>query len=671
MATRWQITINEDAPVELTDLNLRLLGLRRVNQGESVLRMVQAVQDGQTATPLSRHAQVLIERAVGSGAFSTWFLGWISKVTSGFSGTQHAFEYEVADAWHWFEKCPYLQTWYTLVDPTHPENSVVGGYRTQLLLGRGVNGVRITVSDIIEDIITQVNLMAVTSGDPGASAVVQSSGSYPAVNLPTRQMGNTTHGGVIRELMKWLPDHVVWMDYSTNPTTLRVTPAASAASRVLDFNLDVAGEVRLERRSDLEFNRVAIVYGRSDTYNGAVIGFSYADVYPAPGGFNAYTPSTYGAFLFDFNCLVTYIDLQGYGRSTVYSTLATREWAPDDLTWWKNQFQALKNVTTAVITPKRLIYEDGSEYNYEDHTGTAPAFANELLNTGGAIYAGFFLAGTNTPVQKARYRLECTAAYVTDSAEYTAQPIFCEFTATNATSGTYSRTEVYELGEDPVAGLAQQLYTAVSRARWEGVIPVTVQNLGEGSYVGADVNLGDFVQIRNGRSEWATDMQVQAIEDDPHNGTRKIHVGPVAFLSAKDRIELIRGLRDYVTFGGNSIAPGLMATGVPAGNRVTTPDRIPSQSGSQLHDGVKSLAVERADTKTAGSVDGDGVLQIIARQDVPADGIKEGAEVTIDLADCNDSGGDPHALTVRELDYCQDGVAKKIMVLASEPYDAP
>lgn len=676
---QWQITIDEDAPTTLEAVNLRIVNARRVNAGVSTLTIEQAVANGKTATPLAVRTQIVIESAAGRAPFAKWWWGWITKITPGTATSKHGFTYEVSNAWYWFERLAYLQTWYVLVDPVNPQNSVVGGYKSTILLGRGANNTRLTIEEILQDIVTQVNLMASTSyGYASVVAGEAQAGDYPALNFPTRQLQNVTHGAAIRELLKWIPDAVAWIDDADagGLPRLKITRAAQALANqiVIDAGNGCLGEVNIARDEEMEFTRVAIIYTRTDTVNGAQIGYSYADVYPQPVGFNAYDPATYGTFLFDFKCLTTSIDLQGFGKTTAYSTLATRVWDFTSIDWWRHHFPALRNVTTAVITPVRVIYEDGSEYTYDPAAGTAPTLLNELLNTGGAVIDGFFLNGTNTPIQRKRYRVEAHAAYETDSAKFVAQPIWAEFTATNGVTGTYARTENYENGETPVAGLAQQLYDAVSRERWSGSIQVKVQNYGEGSLCGQEVKLGDMVGIRNGRTEWSSaQMQVQAIDEDPHNGARTLHVGPPKFLSATDRIELIRGLRDYLTSGaGGAIAPGLMASGLAAGSRVTIPDRLPTQVGAQLHDGVERLTTTRETGETSAVMNGKNGITIEATADVAASGgdpaVKDGAKIEMLLSDCVSGAGAAKELKVRELDYCQDGVAKKILVVASEPY---
>ena len=59
------------------------------------------------------------------------------------------------------------------------------------------------------------------------------------------------------------------------------------------------GDLGLERQTEMEYSRVAIVYSQTDSVNGNQIGYSTADVYPVPGGFNAHDPTTYNSFLLD------------------------------------------------------------------------------------------------------------------------------------------------------------------------------------------------------------------------------------------------------------------------------------------------------------------------------------------------------------------------------------
>lgn len=666
----WTLQLAAAPETTFAAAGLRLLGVRRLNLAPSVARLVAVPANGMTATALALRTLVTIRRYnVAGGTAVVWFKGWVSKATPKIGGRSHRIEYEVGNAWYWMERCPYLQTWYALVDPANLAASVVGGLRSRILLGRKVNNLQATIREIVDDVVAQIVTMASTSGLPDVPLQVQSS-DFPATYIPTRELQGITHGAVIREVLKYLPDAVAWIDDTTTPPTLRLTRRAGATTRTLTIASGRIGEVGLERQTEMEYSRVAVVYSRTDTVNGTQSGYSTADVYPVPGGFSANDPRTYNSFLLDFGCLVHYVDLQGWGSSTIESTLVTRTWDLTSPDWWRKHHAQLDDAITGpggtglpVFTAIKVVYEDGTEYEYAGPTGVAPVLGYELVNTGGAIHDGFYLSNGDE-VLKRRYRVLATVAYQDASGnEFTGKPVWADFTATNAPSGTYRRTVVYQQGETPPSGLAQELYTALSAARWAGTIPLTAQD------IGVDVNLGDLVNITGGRTEWlAMDAQVQGIEENPSDGTRTLQVGPVGFLSAADRIELLRWLRNGGPGAGNT-PPSLQASGGMPAVSVPTPTRVPAQNTTQGTEGSLIKVVERSDEKVRGTLDGNGRLRLVATDDTTTPTVKDGAEVDINLEDAVGSDGLVHPLKVRELAVCdEDGVQGAVLGVFSEIY---
>ena len=664
----WTLQLAAAAATTFEAAGLRLLGVTRVNLAPSVLRMVAVVGDGKTATPIALQTLVTIRRRTVAGATAViWFKGWVSKATPVISGRSHRIDYEVSNALYWFERVPYLQTWYTLVDPTNLAASVVGGYRTRILLGRGANNTLLTIREVMQNVIAQVVTMASTSGL--ADVPIQEAASdYPALYVPTRELQSITHGATIRELLKYVPDAVVTVDDTTNPPTLRLTRRSAATTRTIAMSEARAGAIGLVRQTEMEFSRVAVIYARTDTVNGGQVGYTTADVYPVPGGFSANDPTTYGSFLLDFGCLVHYVDLQGWGISTVTSTLVTRVWDATSHSWWKNHHAQLDDAITGpdgtgspVFTPVRLVYEDGSQCVYDPASGVAPTLANELLNTGGAVHGGFYLPNSNTPVVAFRYRLEGKVAYADAGGASHSRPIFAEFTATNASSGTFTKSTVFQVGESPPAGLAQEMHTALSAARWVGTIPLSAQD------IDVVVNLGDLINLTGGRTEWATmAAQVQQIDENPHSGERTLTVGPVGFLSAADRIELMRGLRNLGP-GAGSTPPSLQASGGPAAVIVPTPARVPSMNTTHSDVGGLSRIVSREDEKVTGTFDGNGRLRLVATDDTATPlVVKDTAEIDLNLEDAEGSDGLAKVIKLREISICDDdGVTGKILVPCS------
>ncbi|MEM9703309.1 MAG: hypothetical protein AAF907_12785, partial [Planctomycetota bacterium] len=207
-------------------------------------------------------------------------------------------------------------------------------------------------------------------------------------------------------------------------------------------------------------------------------------------------------------------------------------------------------------------------------------------------------------------------------------PLSARVRGTDATTQTYSRLRSFTAAEPMPVGLAAELYNSLTQLVHEGRLILGAEE------VGTDNWMGRRLQIASGRPEWTGMLApVQQVREDVDAGRTEIEFGPSPVLGGADLVELVRANRGrQPSFRLNERTQG----------RPEAPAEV---------DGPETTATDSPAT-------GSGKAESLTVLD-PAGT----ARVVIDSADCDD-----RELRVRELDVCDNGTAKKMLVLASEPF---
>ncbi|HLQ18335.1 MAG TPA: hypothetical protein VK146_05085 [Tabrizicola sp.] len=429
----------------------------------------------------------------------------------------------------------------------------------------------------------------------------------PDLPIPMDEIRDITCAEVVRKQLRWMPDAVTWFDYSTSPPTFRAARRPDLRTVTLAA-ADRITRLSLVPRHDLLVPSVVLKYERVDTIDG--IPSPTLTVDAAPSGA---TGAEFGAF-------VATIDLQGFSLGFARATIATQALPDTEAGWlaWlktKEAWLASDRISLASVTAvSRVVSGDplGTVLPRELIEGQIPEWMGKLT-------------------QQETVEIEVSLAVSDDiSTSWLGKKRFSvNIVTTNATSGTFSQVASFEEGEEPPVGLAASVYAGLSTLEWEGSVTLVDQELRD------EPTLGDRLNITGARSEWASMVAiVQEVAEDVDSGTLSVTVGPPNQLGPRDLVELLRVNRFRFTYTAPAAREGTVGGGGAIGLGKTTPKE-------------NSGAADIARTRLV---------------------LRSGSTDYIDI-DAAEVGG--HSMTVREVAICVDGAEKRMLILASDPYDAP
>jgi hypothetical protein len=478
--------------------------------------------------------------------------------------------------------------------------------KSRLILFVDHLGVAKTVKSQIEEIFDYVLEVA---GAPAPFQYAVDDGL--AFTAPFDPVQDVTCAEAVRRCLRWAPDACTWLDYSTTPPTLHVAPRSALAAKSVACGSEV-DSVELRARNDLQVPQVVLKFEQTTTIDGVTWENVTLDVWP-----EASTGEAFGAMLATVN-------LKGFTASYLSQKVVTADLPADlnDLDWWKKKKPelAVDAVTNLTITGAVRVVDDPlDEVN----------LPRELVQGGIADWMTKD-ASQETWTAKASYThtVSGTNPLVTVVKE---QPITVRLIATDATTKTYKKLDAFSPGEPVPTGLAQKLYAALNTLHHEGQISLLY------SEVNAPVRVGNVLHVTGGRAAWATmAAQVQQVTESLETGQVQIAVGPPPHLSAGDLVELLRVNRHRMFSGG---------------------DWQLRVSGQQVQGGEQELPHKTRVENSSASAPG-GFEKIV---------LVNGAQmVTLDPAAI---APQLHAM-FREVDVCENGVAKKAKILMTETYTA-
>jgi hypothetical protein len=324
----------------------------------------------------------------------------------------------------------------------------------------------------------------------------------------------------------------------------------------------------------------------------------------------AYPP---GASAKDLNPIAASVALEG---STVNEVTATFETEPVPAgsaaltAWWQQREQTIgqANVSGLSLSATSRTVENPSEYPYIVKSGLVPAWASETAEDKWTTNASYSVTdGAGTALETIRD-----------------EPLRQAVTVSKKAGGTYRSTVEFVSEEATPVGLEEAIYNAMSQLHYDGRIIVSREN-GE---VDTSYTLGQVINITGMRAEWTTmKAQIQNIVHNWTTGQTIITVGPPKHLGVDDIIEILRLTR----FRMRWTASGTLTSGRASGGAVEL-------SGKSEKDNTQR---------------GRGEL----------DKLTLGRLITLDVAAVSGK-----TIAFRELPYCDNGVLKKVLVLASAPY---
>lgn len=428
----------------------------------------------------------------------------------------------------------------------------------------------------------------------------------PDADIPFDERRDPSCAEVIRRVLRWTPDAAAYFDYTTTPPTLHVRRRSSLSPVAITVNAGApVKSVKIAPRHDLQRSVVVLKYEQTQTVDGQDFTQIVADKYPVDVDENA------------ISALTMTLELSGDNASYQRQQITTAPINESDADWWKAKLPWLNTLGTVSIS--------GGARSPDD-------LPNELLKGTIASWMGKESGMVEVTATLDYERLQDPSAAFDETGNPIVEKksgvsIVTRVRGTDATSQTFTRLRRFTAGEPIPSGLAQALYESVGTLPFEGALELKEEECGGAAAPGC------ALQLTGGRSEWASmNAVIQLVDEKVDTGETKIEFGPAKHLGAEDLLGLLRVNRTRL--------PTYRATertqGKPSGKaEVDGIDDTPAENASQGSGRTSRLMVV---------ADGDG-------------------KVILDAADCSDK-----ELKVRELDICEDGVAKKILVVCSEAY---
>jgi hypothetical protein len=214
----WTIAINGAAAVPVNELGITSLVRTRRNLDVSQLSFTTKVQDI-FAEPIADYGDSIVLFRDGV----RWFSGTLMQLPAFGARTEESQRYVVADAWWRLERIIYRQP---VVRRMADLVTLTGSMSTRIVLGQDAWGRKIRVNQQIANISNY--------------ALSQASGVFVVAALPTlaipplEEARDITCAEAIRRMLRWAPDCVGYMDYSTAPTTFWIVPRSALSTATID-----------------------------------------------------------------------------------------------------------------------------------------------------------------------------------------------------------------------------------------------------------------------------------------------------------------------------------------------------------------------------------------------------------------------------------------------------
>jgi hypothetical protein len=532
----WYLQIAGGAPQLFSDLGLSRLKRTIASQkaGRFTFTAEGAAADSNALAPEGTICTVWLDS-------EPFFSGRLWRIPRKGSGSAESVDYELLDAWHDFEKNVYQQQWNVIQSVDEGgEPTLAAEYRSEIILGIDLNGTPMTSGQVIADIV----LWAVSVGAYCQLGVIGVDAPVPldeVTDLPCSEC--------IKKMLRWTPDAVTSMDYSTTPPTLNIVRRGDCLAVEAPFTGNVE-DIEIKALPELLAPSVVFRYLQVNQTDGTPSVNVIVDDYPE------------GSDGTEYGSLVQTTRLAGtdatYQRVAVTVTaIPTDDSSGDDggpsddptIAWWRRKAPWLQSFSAdrLSITNVQGVFDttgtdtgtDGnpiSDYPNELLTGTIAPWMNVKV-AATSWSADVYYNYPDSPDDESTRALNVFGP--PDGSDNASGQVYigCQARATSAVTQTYAQLSSYVQAEPVPMGLAETLYAAVSVLQYEGSYTII------GSEV-SDWTLGLVLNIAGGRTEWAAmNALLQEIEDDLENGRTTLKFGPAGHLTHQDLMEMLRANR--------------------------------------------------------------------------------------------------------------------------------
>lgn len=376
-------------------------------------------------------------------------------------------------------------------------------------------------------------------------------GDIPAgVLVPIDEVRDVVSAEVVRRQLRWQPDSVGWVDYSTLPyPTIHFTRRASLSAVSFAVGAKPLSEFEVTPRYDLVPPCVVLKYQVTDEIDGVPRLSIRIDKWPATA-----TGDELGAFKATVNLIGTTASWVSADVQTAAIPDGVATGLVDDATkdWWYRHYPYY--AATGDGRTKSVLLVSAS---------SRPAGFGPYLyeKTGGQIadWMSHVAGGNLVNVISRQEPLtatfeETTTDTATGAKSILKKTVSLNIATTNAlppasgkTFRTYSTLETYSAGDPVPTGLAQSIYECLSAVQYSGFITLTEEEINTAMALQGISNrpgVGLCVNLTGGETAWATmRAMVQQSAVDLTPGSTTLTFGPAPHLGFDDLIELLHVTR--------------------------------------------------------------------------------------------------------------------------------
>jgi len=623
----WEIQIAGQWQ-SFASLGLKDLKLQYVSQ-DADSATFSSTTDFDSEALLAYRTEASIRYVDADDNATLWFTGERTTLPRNGGPRSESITYRLDGPWAQLERCPYEQEW-ALWDSG--AGALVATSHARVILNQSTTG-KYTVAQQIKAIVDYAQSKGVNIQATGASIAVAD------VALPSDERTDVMCAEAIRVVLRHFTNVVVSIDYSTTPPTLCCKQRASCTAA--SVTIPGPESVSITRRDDLAPPGILIRYEQLHQHDSNTFRTLVED---SAGDTAAY------------DCVKLTVELAGtrskgveqYVR--VESLLALLDTDAQKKTWLLSHFKVLSGLVADDITI--------------DSFSVASAGGEALQSLSYVLVAGEIPPWLQATVNHQAQVVTASLSYersVTDvgTVGVTEEPLVYRVMAVDADCGvdgerTYQQTITEDAGEPIPSGLAAALYAAWSEIHYDGTIAVHADECS------GTIRPGNVINIQGGMAEWQIMRAlVQSVTEDVEHGRTSITIGPPRQVTIDDLLALAHASRTKKYAGDYSyrasVEPGPGADPAQMENIATVGGELPGENEGRGLGVMKRITMGYQPKKKKIKIDpADGGIEVEKLNKI----IKIDPELM------------PHDGTIqpREIQVCEDGVVKNIMLLCSETY---
>ena len=419
-----------------------------------------------------------------------WFSGRITKTPSFGAKGLETQRYECAGPWWYLENLVFQQAWSQIRSLKQPKQRTQV-HKGRVILGQDLRGEPMPCAQQLREILNY----AISCEAPFIIGNIDCDSP-----LPFDEAKDISCAEAIQRVLRWVPDAVVWFNYSTHKPTLNITRRGHMPETALKLSEDKLTQLKITPRHDLQVPAVVLKFEKTHRTSEQPWASLETDKYP---------PQATGK---EFKALVLTLELDGASATTVRQGVTTSPILPQSADWWKAHIPGLEAIPSQSIKIENIQRET--------------ELPHEL--TEGAIASWM-------PCEALEDTIKADISYDTPHEAVLKRPFAVRLMATDSETHTYSKSHLNQAAEATPQGLAKSLYEAVNPLQYEGELVI------EGEEVSDLRFLGTALCIQAANEAWA-DMRalIQEVKECVDTGKTLIRFGPPKHLGAADLIQLLR-----------------------------------------------------------------------------------------------------------------------------------